>query len=111
MVALTNEEAWEMKRRGNEPQDEVNAYQRANIGASGRISIPLTSSMLLRKVAPLLGGLSERIAFTARRTDLTEYEKLLSIKGECDAVRIQIASLHGGANKNLDFPRLANDAD
>lgn len=105
MVALTNEEAWAMKQRDRQPEDPMRDWERELLKGSARIEIPLDSPHLLRKVGPILAGLASHIEFTARRTDISEFDILLSISGAVKTATKQIRHLHGGALKNGSFPK------
>ncbi len=108
MVQVTPEEVMD-KRRRQAQFDEMPAWKRDLIGASGRVQIPFDDVHLIRKIAPLLAGLAEQLAFTSRRTDLDEYNQLMAIKNEIAAVNNQIRKLHGGAYKNGMYPRFKNE--
>lgn len=108
MVQITPEEVMDKRRRAA-VFDEMPAWKRELIGASGRLQIPFDDVHLIRKIAPLLAGLAEQLAFTARRTDLDEYNQLMAIKNEIAAVNLQIRQLHGGAYKNGMYPRVKTD--
>jgi hypothetical protein len=108
MVQITPEEVMD-KRRKAAVFDEMPAWKRQLIGASGRVQIPFDDVHLIRKVAPLLAGLAESLAFTSRRTDLDEYNQLMAIKNEIAAVNNQIRLMHGGAYKNGTYPRVKDD--
>lgn len=105
MVA-TNEAVILARRVKKEPNDSMPSWKRELIGNSARIEVPLPDVYLLRNVAPLLAGLAEFIAFTARRTDLSEYMQLTSIKAEIYALNMRIRQMHGGAHKNGTYPKL-----
>lgn len=108
MVQISPEEVMAKRRRASQ-FDEMPAWKRELIGASGRVQIPFDDVHLIRKVAPLLAGLAEQLAFTARRTDLDEYNQLMAIKNEVAAVNNQIRQMHGGAYKNGMYPRVKED--
>ena len=109
MVMITPEEVMARKKRVD--VDPLSPHQRENLGNSARITIPLPDVFLLRKVAPMLAGLAEHIAFTARRTDLREYDLLMSIRNEIESVNIAIRDMHGGANKNGTYPKYREDTE
>lgn len=105
MVALTNEEAWEMKKRDKQPEAEMRDWERELLKGSARVDIPLDSPHLLRKVAPIIAGLAAHIEFTSRRTDISEFDILLSIQGAIKGATKQIRNLHGGALPNGPYPK------
>lgn len=105
MVALTNEEAWAMKQRDRQPEDPMRDWERELLKGSARVDIPLHSPHLLRKVAPILAGLAAHIEFTSRRTDISEFDILLSVSGAVKAATKQIRHLHGGSLKNGTYAK------
>src|SRR4051812_28358860 len=108
MVQITPEEVMD-KRRRSAQFDEMPGWKRRLIGASGRLQIPFDDVHLIRKIAPLLAGLAESLAFTSRRTDLGEYNQLMAIKNEVAAVNEHIRQLQGGTYKNGMYPRLKDE--
>ena len=69
-----------MKKRNLEPTDIIPEWKRHVVGNSARLDIPLDNIYLLRKVGPVIAGMAEHIKFTAQRTDISEYDILLSIR-------------------------------
>jgi len=115
MVA-TNEA--ELERRGmlKRPNLRVveelplNALDRDVIGRAIRIEIPFTDLYKLRRIAELLAGLAEDIAFQSRRTDHPPLDSkdyrawrrstLFFLKHRSLHINREIRDLHGKHNKN-----------
>ena len=104
MVQITPEEVM-AQRKGQQPEDTLRSWERDLLKASARVDIPLDSPHLLRKVAPVLAGLAAHIEFTARRTDISEFDILSSIHGAVRSATKQIRLLHGGALPNGPYPK------
>jgi hypothetical protein len=104
MVMITPEEVMEMRRK-SEPSDTLKPWNRDVVGDSARLDIPLDSPHLLRKVGPIIAGLAEHIKFTSQRTELSEFDILLSIKNAVRSAASEIRTIHGGALKNGSYPR------
>ena len=105
MVQITPEEVMEMRRKQATPDDPIRSWERELLKASARVDIPLDSPHLLRKVAPILAGLAAHIEFTSKRTDLSEFDILMSIQGAVRGATKQIRQLHGGALPNGPYPK------
>lgn len=94
-----------LPKKDDNSGDVLEKWRREIVGTSARIELPLTDRFILRQIAPMLAGLAEHVAFTCRRTDIDEYQILVSVKNEIAALNRFIRSKHGGANKNGTFPR------
>lgn len=103
MVMINVEEF--MARKKRDETESLTKAQRELLKNSARINIPLPDVFLLRQVAPLLAGLAEHIAFTARRTDLSEYDLLMSIRNKVEETNTEIRNMHGGTHKNGTYPK------
>jgi hypothetical protein len=101
----TLEAAIVAKKKDDGSGDPLEPWRRDVIGNSARIELPLDDRFILRQIAPMMAGLAEHIAFTTRRTDLTEYQILNSVRQEINALNRFIRTKHGRALKNGTFSR------
>lgn len=112
MVQFANiGEALQAKRRLAGEEDDLDPVNRALVGNSARIDIPLRDRYIVGKAAEQLRSLADRLDMLSRRGELDETAVLIMAKSEISRACIAIRTAHGNANKNGTFPGGSTAAD